>query len=153
MKNGKYFLIFILAIYACSSQPKADVNELISIDKEFSKRCLENGMKDAFLFYADDSVIKMQPREFPIMGKDALKKFYDEGGADADVKFGWEPVKADIATSGDLGYTFGNWIMEFTDDSTTSKHYGNYISIWKRNAKGEWKYVLDGGNSTPAPEN
>ncbi len=29
--------------------------------------------------------------------------------------------------------------------------YGNYVTVWKRQPDGKWKYVLDGGNTTPAP--
>jgi ketosteroid isomerase-like protein len=63
-------------------------------------------------------------------------------------------VKADISSSGDLGYTFGNWQI-FVKGGPTSKDttiYGNYISIWKKQADGSWKYELDGGNVTPKPE-
>jgi len=31
--------------------------------------------------------------------------------------------------------------------------YGVYVSIWKKQKDGSWKYILDGGNTTPKPEN
>jgi hypothetical protein len=31
------------------------------------------------------------------------------------------------------------------------KRYGNYMSVWKKQDDGSWKFVLDGGNTTPPP--
>jgi len=59
----------------------------------------------------------------------------------------WEPFKAEASSSGDMGYSLGNWKMT-TPDTT---YYGNYYTIWKRLTDGAWKFVVDGGNNTPAP--
>lgn len=60
----------------------------------------------------------------------------------------WYPVKVEVSKSADLGYTFGNWI--FTNVKG-EKEYGNYMTVWKKQKDGSWKYVIDGGNSTPEP--
>jgi ketosteroid isomerase-like protein len=60
----------------------------------------------------------------------------------------WEPYKAEASSSGDLGYTLGNWKL-VTPDTT---YYGNYYTAWKKGKDGTWKWVVDGGNNTPAPE-
>lgn len=142
---------------ACNSSRSSqkDLNDVLKTDREFSKMCLEKGMPEAFLLYAADDVIKMQPNDFPVMGKAELKNMFDSHAADGILKFGWEPVKSDISASGDLAYTFGNWKIFVEGDSLRNDTtiYGNYISIWKKQNDGTWKYVLDGGNTTPAPEN
>ncbi|MCW3082736.1 MAG: hypothetical protein JWP12_102 [Bacteroidetes bacterium] len=117
--------------------------------------CMDKGMQEAFIKYAADDVVKLRPGEAPIMNKPDLEKMFAEHAQDGVLKFQWTPVKADIAASGDLGYTFGNWSIFVPSDGTTrdTTIYGNYISIWKKQTDGSWKYVLDGGNSTPAPEN
>ena len=159
MKKLTY--IFTLLLFAsCGSkdQPakteeKADPKQLLDVDMAFSKMSGEKGAKEAFLFYASDSVVKLRNKEFPIIGKNALKQMFD-GDADAkNTSLTWEPVKAEISTSGDLGYTYGNYKLRLDDSLTTDTKafYGNYITIWKKQADGSWKYVLDGGNSTPDP--
>lgn len=65
-----------------------------------------------------------------------------------DFKLQWYPVKAEVAESGHTGYTTGNWKIT-TPDSTV---HGCYVSIWKRQKDGTWKYVLDGGSACPDPE-
>jgi ketosteroid isomerase-like protein len=151
MKKTAFGFLFLL--FACH-HPKADVNDIIKTDKEFSAMCIEKGMSEAFMKYAADDVIKMRPHEFPIMGKQELKKMFDAHASDGDLKFDWQPVKADIASSGDLGYTFGNWKIFIKGNSAApdTTLYGNYVSIWKKQNDGTWKYELDGGNSTPAPD-
>jgi ketosteroid isomerase-like protein len=48
-----------------------------------------------------------------------------------------------IAQSGELGYTYGFWT--FIAQKDTSR--GTYLTIWKKNAMGQWKYIADTGNS------
>jgi ketosteroid isomerase-like protein len=59
----------------------------------------------------------------------------------------WEPLYADISVSGDLGYTYGL----FASHTKTGKLLGRgkYVTIWKKQRDGTWKYVLDGGNEGP----
>jgi ketosteroid isomerase-like protein len=64
----------------------------------------------------------------------------------------WTPVKADMSASGDLGYTYGNYV--FTAKNKQGKvvvNYGKYTSIWKKQNDGRWKVVVDMGNSSPDP--
>jgi len=59
---------------------------------------------------------------------------------------------ADMAASGDLGYTYGTYV--FTSKNKEGKlvaSYGKYTSIWKKQKDGQWKVVVDMGNSSPEP--
>ena len=96
------------------------------------------------LTYADDSVVRLNEGEWPLIGKQALiKNWKDKEGTKS---ISWKPFKVEAALSGDLGYTLGNWQLK-TKDSTI---YGNYYTIWKKQKDGKWKYVTDGGNNTPS---
>ncbi|HEY6162682.1 MAG TPA: hypothetical protein VI112_15745 [Bacteroidia bacterium] len=135
-----------------TASPKADPKDLMETDKQFSKMSAEKGLKEASLYYAADDVMRLQNKEFPANGKDALKKMLEES-MDAQTVMTWEPVRADIASSGDLGYTIGNWKMRISDSTSAeaSVYYGNYMSVWKKMADGSWKYVAFSSNSTPSP--
>src|SRR5690349_20881860 len=105
-------------------------------------------MATAFIQYAADEVIKPNPNRQPIVGKEALVKFFE--GAKQDFELTWEPLKADV--DGSIGYTFGNWFLKTkTPDLRDTTLYGNYVSIWKKQGDGTWKYVLDTGNPTHGP--
>ena len=54
----------------------------------------------------------------------------------------WKPLRADVAASGDLGYTWG--VAESGPGKEGPfKPYGIYVTIWKRQADGKWKFVYD----------
>ena len=125
--------------------------ELIAADSAFNAACQRDGFGKSFIDFADSSVIKMRDHNFPIIGKTELEKAYSD--IPNTFTLTWHPVKAAAASSGELGYTFGEWKMELKADSgIDTTLYGNYVTIWKKDKTGEWKYVLDGGNETPKPK-
>ena len=81
----------------------------------------------------------------PVIGKTALEKYWSDKPETKDLS--WEPYKAEAARSGDWGYSLGNWKLALKDTVL----YGNYYTIWKKQADGKWKFTDDGGNNTPKP--
>lgn len=120
---------------------KPSVEELINTDKEFSAYSEKHGMHKAFLKYIDENGVMLRDKSMPLVGKQALVKLY-EGQNDTSFTLIWKPVKADIAQSGDLGYTYGIWTLK----TEKEEKQGTYVSIWKKNPEGKWKFVLDSGN-------
>jgi ketosteroid isomerase-like protein len=135
-----FFLLSLIPLSACR---EADPTELIRVDQEFSALSREKGMKHAFLTYAADSVVLLQSQAMPLVGKKSMAGAF-EGFADTGFTLTWEPLFADISHSGDLGYTYGLYTRITKADSSTTR--GKYVTIWRRQQDGEWKYVLDGGN-------
>jgi ketosteroid isomerase-like protein len=106
----------------------------------------QTGFHAALLAFADDSLIKPEEGMLPIFGKKSLEdKWAGEPGTKG---LTWEPRKAEASASGDLGYTFGDWKLVRPD----TVYFGNYITVWKKHPDGSWKWMLDGGNNTPAPD-
>ena len=151
MKNVKTIamLLAVLILAGCCREQKTNSSALIDTDKAFSRMSVEKGLNAAFIYYADDSVTKVREGDFPLTGKDTMTKIY-LSRPDTGVILSWYPVKAEVGKSDDLGYTFGNWELYLKAKDTTM--YGNYISIWKKQPDGTWKYVLDAGSNTPKPE-
>jgi len=138
--------IFCVLMTACSSSnQQADPQVLVDTDIAFSALCEAKGMKAAFLHYADQDVIKLQEKRFPIWGIDEMRIAFNKFD-DQVFTITWKPLKAEIAGSGDLGYTVGNWKLVTAEGQVK---YGNYVSIWKKQANGDWRYVLDAGTDTP----
>jgi ketosteroid isomerase-like protein len=141
-------LIFILLILAgcTAAPPETEIlkKEVMKTDQDFSKMSMEKGMRAAFLFYAAEDVIKIREGKFPIFGKKELEDDL-QNLPDSLIHLRWAPVKADV--NGNLGYTFGKWEMRLAIPDTMM--YGTYVTVWKKQENGTWKYVLDAGNSTP----
>jgi ketosteroid isomerase-like protein len=142
MRPVLYFIYFIAIVTLGCSGPS--VEDLLNVDREFSEMSVESGMKQAFYDYADDSVVLLQPNIPPVRGKQAMKKLH-EAYPDEGFVLSWEPIGGSISGSGDLGYTFGTFKMATDADSIIST--GKYVSIWKKQADGSWKFVLDAGNA------
>lgn len=142
----KYFVILLafVALLSCSTKPPlAEPDELIEADIAFSKMSAEEGMKEAFLHYADEEVVLLRKNSLPIEGKSSLNNFLQDLD-DSNFVLIWEPLNGMISSSGDLGFTYGIYQM-FQNQEDTISEKGTYVSIWKKNPEGEWRYVLDTG--------
>ena len=145
----KKFLAVVLLFVACNAK-ETDLStqaaaEITKADEDMNAMASKQGFYKALLAYADDSVVKPGEAELPVVGKNALDKNFQTKTETKDIS--WQPVKAMAATSGDLGYTLGNW--KYTSKDTTM--YGFYYTIWKKQTDGTWKFLVDGGNNTPKP--
>src|SRR6266496_5162939 len=76
-------------------------------------------------------------------GREAIGAGFD--GFPAGAVLSWWPLGAEIAQSGDLGCSVGEATIE------SLHHYSKYLTVWKRQQDGGWKFVADGGNQRPAP--
>jgi ketosteroid isomerase-like protein len=62
----------------------------------------------------------------------------------------WYPEFAEVAASGDFGYTTGPSEFRFKKGNEKADHKGYFNSIWKKDSNSEWKVLLDIG--TPSPQ-
>ena len=69
------------------------------------------------------------------------------GGPPAD--WVWFPVAAEVAGSGDLGFTVGQAVI--SPRSGGDPIYSKYLTVWARQPDGRVKYLTDGGNPRPRP--
>ncbi|MBC8004608.1 MAG: DUF4440 domain-containing protein [Verrucomicrobia bacterium] len=135
-------ILMLIFITSCTEKkPIADPRVLMDADIAFSNYSLQNGLQKAFIEFAHDSVVLLKPNRMPIEGKQSLVESY-RALNDSNMKLTWKPEKAIIARSGELGYTYGLWTSVSSKDTVR----GTYLTVWKKNEKGEWKYIADTGN-------
>lgn len=113
--------------------------EILKTDKEFSDLSKKEGMKKAFIEYMDDNGVLLRPDHMPIVGANAIEFLMETN--DTSFTLTWIPSYAQVALSGDLGYTYGIYNLQLQDTLLQ----GTYVSIWKKK-KDKWKFVLDSGN-------
>jgi ketosteroid isomerase-like protein len=83
-----------------------------------------------------------------VIGPDATRELYASRGAGTSLT--WHPVFAWVAGSEDLGFTVGEYIATLRGPSGAAvQRFGKYLTVWQRQHDGTWKFVADGGNSTP----
>lgn len=143
MKSWLSISLLFVFITACNSEKKPvdDPRVLMNADMAFSDYSAQNGLKKAFIEFAHDSVVLLKPNRMPIEGKQSLIESY-RALNDSGLQLTWKPEKAIMADSGELGYTYGFWTSVSSQDTSR----GTYLTVWKKNEKGEWKYIADTGN-------
>ena len=151
MKTLTIVLLPLLLLAATSFAKKeksakgADL--LRELEANFAADVAKHG-HDAFLtYFAEDGVEIVDGGG--INDKDAMRRQppWPEG-----TTLTWTPVHAEMAASGDLGYTYGNYVYSAKNkEGKLVAHYGKYTSIWKKQKDGQWKVVVDMGNSSPDP--
>ena len=125
---------------------KQEKEKLLQADIDFSNRSVEVGNHQAFLEFASPEVVLLRPNSYPVVGKKALKDLYSEL-SDSSYRLTWKPSFGRVAESGDLGYTFGIYLLEITKGEQKGQtSQGTYCTVWEKNPKGEWRFVLDTGN-------
>jgi ketosteroid isomerase-like protein len=130
---------------AAVTDGKVSAETLKQIEGEFMKAAQERGAAGYMSYYAEDAV-ELPDGAPAIAGKSNIAKgmgFLD----DKNNKLTWSAVGADIASSGDLGYTWGNYEFSSKDkDGIQHVERGKYTTVWKKQADGSWIVALDMGN-------
>jgi len=143
-------MLVMVSMFASCKQPEKNPTpskgqlslELMSLDKKFSDSCLKLGKSDAFMKYLDSNGILLRPNFYPIEGY-ATTDYLLEQQID-DYEFSLFPKQAEVAESGDLGFTYGVYQIKPKDYDTTLN--GTYTKIWRKQANGEWKLSLNAEN-------
>jgi ketosteroid isomerase-like protein len=159
MKKTYTLIIVLLLIIGCGQQAaeKVDIEaarkSMLEADREFSKLSIQVGMHQSFGAFMTDNATHYVEDQHPVNGREAILALFPSGDEQRG-SLVWEPTYADISESGDMGYTLGRWDY-MTADSLgveSSVSYGYYVSIWKKQADGSWKYVFDTGVNGPKEE-
>jgi ketosteroid isomerase-like protein len=123
-------------------------DEIIQTDRDFSRLSVEKGIAFAFDHYMADSATILSDGSLPITGRKAINEVFAQYPPGAGLV--WEPDFVDVAASGDLGYTIGHWEYSIEDSLGERRSAkGRYVTIWKKQVDGSWKYVFDTGSDDP----
>src|ERR1035437_10344637 len=121
---------------------------LYDLEARFAKDVLARGGAAFADWFAADGVA-LGDGAAPAVDKVAIAK-----SANWDPKvyqLTWTPTDAMMGPSGDMGYTWGHFEGHSKDANgnpvTTT---GRYMTIWRKQADGQWKVVLDAGANEPA---
>jgi uncharacterized protein (TIGR02246 family) len=162
MRKIGIFGLSALALFlgACADTP-APVNKT-AVEK--SVRDVEANMsramatKDASAVasnYATDAIL-MVPGMPPMKGHEAIRAGMSSMLADPNFKLDFASDRVEVADSGDMAATRGNYTLTATNPATkkvmTDK--GSYVTVFRKQTDGAWKAVLDINTSElppPAP--
>lgn len=118
--------------------------EMADTERAFARRAAQVGVRDSFLeFFADDAI---RFGEAPEPAKPFLQQLKPQPSSVVELL--WEPRIGDIAASGEIGWLSGpaSRIVHAAAVPVTELAY---FSIWKRQADGAFRVLIDQGITTP----
>lgn len=141
-------LLVCLACLPCAlsgAPDKAQLKkELAAMEDQFCAMAASAGLLKAFLHFAapDVAFIDTDPRLH--RGYAAVR---ERMGPDLPgVKLTWSAYFTDVSDDGTLGYNYGRYESRRPGpDGKESVRGGWFLSIWKRQPDGSWRYVMDAG--------
>jgi ketosteroid isomerase-like protein len=125
---------------ASGKGPIANVNVgeeiagLLKMEREFLAAAKASGLGQAYRSRLSDDARIHRPGVMPVVGKDALHDWL----ARQTMTLSGEPTKVDVSRSGDLGYAYGSYEL-----GGAQPQKGYFARVWKRDAEGQWRIVLD----------
>jgi len=142
-------IVVLALLTSAGCAKKVDVTAsrtaLQAADTEWSNAA---GNVDSFMtFLAADGSI-MPPNEPAATGTDAVRTWATNMMAMPGFHVAWQSTAADVAQSGELGYTTGTYELQMQGpNGAPMNDHGKYLSVWKKDAGGAWKVAYDTFNS------
>ena len=114
-----------------------DPSSVIAAEIAFNRLAQDKGQWTAFRETAADDAVMFVPDK--VLAKDWLKK-----QADPPASVSWSPSIVYVSCDGRLAASTGNW--KRPDGSV-----GYFTTIWRRDKKGRWQWILDHGDTLATP--
>lgn len=110
------------------------VAPVIAAERAFAERHKQVPLKQAFQEYAAADGVAVRPAGVRNVQEDLAgwPNVNNTGNV------AWWPMLAGVAQSGDLGFTTG-------PATYPGGNFGGYFTIWKKQADGSWKWLIDQG--------
>jgi ketosteroid isomerase-like protein len=119
-------------------------SEIAATESAFSAMAQERGLLAAFEHFAapDVAFVDTDPRQW--RGLAAVRERMS--GTPADMKLSWSALFVDVSDDGTLGYDYGRYEARRPGpDGKDVVRGGFFLTIWKRQPDGSWRYVMDNG--------
>jgi ketosteroid isomerase-like protein len=144
----------LLLLSPCLASAQASKNAaaraaLLKTDTEWAEAAGTTDVERIVSFWTDDAVI-YPPREAPVSGKTAIRKYVGESLKIPGFAIRWKPNEAVVSAAGDLGYTTGTNSFTFPDaQGRLITSNGRYVTVWRKEPGGRWRCVVDFWNEAP----
>lgn len=135
--------IFILG-FAVTGIAQSPAAKIYDTEKAFEKMAAEKGVNAAFIEFMAPMGVMFVPEQ------QNAREFW-KSIPQSTSYLTWNPVWIDVASNGMLGYSIGNSIRRPKGKDDPESIHGHYISIWTRQADGQYRALLDTGINHPKP--
>jgi ketosteroid isomerase-like protein len=138
---------------ACTKAPADSLTSDATIhrEEEIWLKAITARNLDTTVSYYGDGALLLAPNAPIARTKEEIRQAWTQVFASIPpgATFSAETTKVEVASAGDLAYTTGIFAIE-SNHSTVDK--GKFVDVWKKQADGSWKAVIDIFNSDlPVP--
>ncbi len=135
--------LMILAQQGAAEEDITPLASLIEAEKAFAAASKTDGRRSAFLANLATDAILFLPR--PANGYDWYAEHEKAPGL-----LTWRPAHAEVAASGDMGFTWGPFEYRQGTMEDPPLGYGHFISVWRHDGT-RWRVALDTGSRHEKP--
>jgi uncharacterized protein (TIGR02246 family) len=152
-------MVAVLVAVGCTQRPAeppdtraADEAAIRASIREWSAAAQAKDAAKFVSFYADDAVVMMAGAP-DISGIAAIREGIGGMMQDPAFALSFEADNVVVALSGDLAYETGAYTMSMTGpDNKPATEQGHYVVVWRKQADGAWKVLVDAPLSDPPAE-
>jgi ketosteroid isomerase-like protein len=134
---------------ASSTVSGAESGALMQTSRDWAKAAESGDVERTLSYWADDAIV-LEPDQPAYFGKTAIRQMVLTSMKIPKFSITWAPESAVISKGGDIGYLIEHNRVTFAD-STGKVHtqFGKTVTIWRKDARGAWKCVVDIWNGGP----
>ena len=137
-------LVLAAGARCLAGDPKIE-QAIRDLDEQWSKAAGAKDVDKTVSFYSDDAIV-MPPNGPRATTKEAVRALWKDLLTDASIS--WKTKEVEVAQSGDLAFSSGTYEVTLNDPTGTPVNdRGKYVEVWKKQADGSWKCVMDIWNS------
>ena len=158
MIRGMAFLAvsFVLVAACAPAVPEVDVEAegqaLMQLSRDWSDVVGTGDLEAALEFWADDAIM-LAPDMPALEGKKAIRGFVEGAAQVPGFSISWEPISVRVSSSGDMAYMIERNVSTANDSlGNLITTHGKVVTVWRKDADGTWKNVVDAWNEGPPPE-
>lgn len=137
MKTLTLGFLTVLSL-AGTAQAQQAREAIIAAENAFAAQAARDGSSAAFLANCTPTAMVVENGQLA----NAQKVWNNKPQSTGTHRLAWHPVMADVAQSGELGYTTGPWTFGSGSQTVAA---GEYVTLWRKQPDGQWKFEVDMG--------
>ncbi len=142
---GIVLVIALVGLGILGDEDEANLEALLEADRAFAALSRAEGPGPAFAAYLTDDALQLPAGRGPVRGVANIAAGFE--GAPG-LTLDWAPEEGGVAKSGDLGWTWGRYTTVSPGaDGGAVTSIGKYLNIWIKDDDGNWRVLVDMGNS------
>ena len=147
-------IVFMISASCSPAAPPVDVEAeraaLTEADSRYGSTAATRDLETFLAFYASDAAM-YPPEGATVTGLDNIRSFAGAFFADPAFSATFRSLAVEVSQDGDMGYTLSTGDLAYTgpDGNLIAERIRDF-HVWRKQADGTWKIVVDIWNLEPA---